>query len=116
MSELDEGLIAAVENAVKASEEQLKQHVMSALRRATAEMQMGIEASMANDIGWNIANRLRSAESEADELRQKVYALTNACQATKDILEKWGPERWGSTLELLHEKLTTALAKARGEK
>lgn len=40
------------------------------------------------------------------------YDLLEACNRTKEILDAWGPERRGHTLELLHARLTAAIAKA----
>ena len=38
--------------------------------------------------------------------------LLAACKAAKGVLDQWGPERWGHTLELLHAKLSAAIARA----
>lgn len=38
-------------------------------------------------------------------------ALRAACERTKEILDAWGPERRGDTLERLYERITAALAK-----
>lgn len=41
--------------------------------------------------------------------------LLEACERTLEILDAWGPERRGHTLELLHERLTAAIAAATKE-
>lgn len=43
---------------------------------------------------------------------EAVPKLLEACKRTKEILDAWGPERRGHTLELLHERLTDALTTA----
>ena len=40
--------------------------------------------------------------------------LLAACKRTHEILEQWGPERRGETLELLHARLEAAILKAEG--
>lgn len=40
--------------------------------------------------------------------------LVAALERTLEILDAWGPERRGDTLERLHERITAALSKARG--
>ncbi len=61
-------------------------------------------------------NRVADAEVIV-EARKLAAALDlyAACKRTLEILDAWGPERRGDTLERLHERIKAALAKADGE-
>lgn len=55
------------------------------------------------------------AYREAEEIGAMLAAapdLLACCIRAKEILDQWGPERWGDTLQRLHERLDKAIKKA----
>jgi diketogulonate reductase-like aldo/keto reductase len=63
-----------------------------------------------------VYERLASIDPETCKARAHLLSaspdLLDACVRTKAILDGWGPGRRGHTLELLHGRLTAAIAKA----
>lgn len=65
------------------------------------------------DISSEVWPAAGSAEANM-RLAKAAPDLLAACQRTKEILDSWGPGRWGETLRLLHERMSKAIAKAGG--
>lgn len=60
------------------------------------------------------ADKMDVAKHPDATLISAAPELFAACNRTLEILDAWGPERRGDSLERLHERLTAAIAKATG--
>lgn len=62
-----------------------------------------------DDFPAQVLGILVSLESQFSAAKEREGKLRGAVERTKEILDSWGPERWGHTLELLHARCAAAL-------